>query len=153
MRYTCFFLVAALILGVARGDGQTVDWATRNEPYETLHVEAPTTVTFSWEGTHDLHMMANMEKYDACAFTGSDPLVAEAIPSSSYELQITDADFTNDAGDVKWHYLACSVYSHCNSNQKIAIMVHKSGTFHENDPDDHDHDGHDHDDDNDDHDH
>ena len=73
---------------------------------------AGTLLQFQWEGTHNVHILPNLEAFTACNFTSATILGAQ----SGVEFQIPSAQ-------TEKLYFACKVNSHCLSGQKLAVTI------------------------------
>merc|ERR1719420_1006354 len=73
---------------------------------------ADETITFKWNGFHNVYEMPSEAAMNACDFSGAQ----ELSPSSSGGSVTVDAPA---AGETK--YYACEVGSHCNAGQRVAI--------------------------------
>lgn len=77
----------------------------RAATYTTDHV-----LTFSWEGTHDITELPDLAAFEACDFSA-----ASKTPMCSYSGQ---CDLIVPEGVT---YYACSIGSHCENGQKLAL--------------------------------
>lgn len=151
-RFACISLSVALVLGVACAvDHVTeIEWDRGVMPLgeaNTAHVEGGDILKFvTTDGlTHDVMLLTGETHYDTCDFTGATPLKNESTTGYPFDFTVPDGGYTDN---VTWHYIACSVSGggHCNSGQKLKVMVHAPGTLRTDDGHS-DSDGHSHGDD------
>jgi len=100
----------------------TLDWnagfADTNARAATY--KAGTKLTFSWTGgsnSHNVVLMTGKAAFDSCDFTGGTNLGASSPVTYTISREATQP-----------LYFACSVGSHCNSGQKLAVTVEAAPT-------------------------
>jgi uncharacterized surface protein with fasciclin (FAS1) repeats len=92
-----------------------IDWRVPgDEPLPPVTVDPATdaTITFKWNGFHNVYEMPSEAAMNSCDFSGAQ----EVAPSSSGSSVTVDAPAM---GETK--YYACEVGSHCNAGQRVAI--------------------------------
>ena len=86
----------------------SLDWVAQFS-VEDKTMTAAEEVVFSWTGTHNVEKMASYDHYENCDFDGATMVGSE-----------TGAAY-GPGGDGEVEYFACSVSSHCDWGQKVAI--------------------------------
>ena len=107
----------AFVAGAARRRAQTaaaVDWEAMHPSASanTLTLAAGQTATFTWEDNHDVWEFKDEASYNACNFAGA---VEKASTS------VKTVDISPGTTTAQTRYYGCSVGSHCDDGQKIAI--------------------------------
>jgi len=108
-----FLLFAiALLSTLSNADAKVVDWTTQfgNNGDKDIEVKVGDTVTFNWNGNHNVYAMQNKAAYDSCDFSG-------AVNKGA------NSGVTESFGGEGVFYYACKVGSHCQAKQKIMITV------------------------------
>jgi hypothetical protein len=78
----------------------------------TLTLAAGQTATFTWEDNHDVWEFSSVDAYNSCNFAG-------AVEKASTSVKTVELSAPTSAATTK--YYGCSVGSHCDDGQKIAI--------------------------------
>ena len=107
----------AFVAGAARRRAQTtqtVDWEAMHPSASanTLTLAAGQTATFTWEDNHDVWEFSSVDAYNSCNFAG-------AVEEASTSVKSVVLAAPTSAATTK--YYGCSVGSHCDDGQKIAI--------------------------------
>ena len=90
-------------------EAAAVDWvAAFGADPKTLAAAAGAAVVFSWTGNHDVQEMADAAAFEACDFSGA-----------TYLGDATGVEVAGASSGTK--YYSCSVGSHCDYGQKVAV--------------------------------
>ncbi len=95
----------------------TVKWMFPVEP-QTLKIGVGATISFSWNGYHDVYEFATVAAFDLCNF---DEAVLLSDSSSTFELKI-------DQNLTVARYFGCSRPGHCANGQKLKLIVEDKTT-------------------------
>ena len=101
-----------LLVGSAKAAEVSLTWKVSMNP-QTKTVSQGDTVVFTWGGTHNVYESASKSDFDSCAKSGGTEVGAQASGGSYSKVFDTPGTF----------YYICTVGSHCNSGQKMAITV------------------------------
>ena len=69
-------------------------------------------IVFTWTSFHNVYMFADEAAFNACDFAGATELAPADV--NTYTFEVTDTGT---------FYFGCSVGSHCNAGQKLALTV------------------------------
>ncbi|KAK7242501.1 hypothetical protein SO694_00017223 [Aureococcus anophagefferens] len=100
-------LLRPIILVAALARAVELDWIAQFS-VEDKTFTAAGDVVFRWTGTHNVEKMASFDAWESCDFSGA-TLVGES----------SGATASGDDGETA--YYACSVSSHCDWGQKVAV--------------------------------